>query len=286
MSENTPLVTPKISDNVPLTSRQEAGEFLKTALIAIILALLIRGFLYEPFNIPSGSMRPTLEVGDYLFTNKRSYGYGQYSFSLFYNLFLPVPYQGRIWSQDPKRGDILVFWLPSHGQNYIKRVIGLPGDRIQVRQGRLYINDHIVSREFVGLIEDSQSVKGPIVLREYIETLPNGVVHKIYEEGDENPLDDTGVYIVPDGHVFMMGDNRDNSTDSRVTREVGPVPIENIIGRAEVIFFSTNGSAGLLEFWRWPWAVRFERLFTDITPHFLQGFKEREPDGNGTAVTP
>lgn len=250
----------------PLNAREELAEFFKTALIAVILALLIRGFLYEPFNIPSGSMKPTLEVGDYIFTDKRSYGYGQYSFSLFYNLFMPVPYQGRIWSAPPQRGDVAVFWLPSHGQNYIKRVIGLPGERIQVRQGRLYINEQMVPREFIGVHEEKDDIRGTVVLREYRETLPGGAVHDIYEESDEDNLDDTPVYIVPEGHYFMMGDNRDNSQDSRVTNQVGPVPFENIIGRAEVIFFSTNGSAGLFEVWKWPWAVRYERILGNIIP--------------------
>ncbi|MCK6419273.1 MAG: signal peptidase I [Alphaproteobacteria bacterium] len=250
----------------PLNAREELAEFFKTALIAIILALLIRGFLYEPFNIPSGSMKPTLEVGDYIFTDKRAYGYGQYSFSLFYNLFLPVPYQGRVWATPPQRGDIVVFWLPSHGQNYIKRVIGLPGERIQVRQGRLYINEQMVPRAFIGVREEQDPVRGTVVLRAYREILPGGVVHQIYEESDEDNLDNTPVYVVPEGQYFMMGDNRDNSQDSRVTHQVGPVPFENMIGRAETIFFSTNGNARLFEVWKWPWAVRYERLFMNILP--------------------
>ena len=258
-------MTEETSQDPPLTAREEISEFIKTAFIAIILALLIRSFLYEPFNIPSGSMKPTLEIGDYLFVNKPAYGYSRYSFP-----FGLAPIEGRIWSAPPQRGDIIVFKLPTNTSvDYIKRIIGLPGDKIQMKEGRLYINDKMVPRESVGFKKDADPPSSPRAVQQYIETLPGGVTHSIYEESDHEALDNAGPYIVPEDHYFMMGDNRDNSQDSRVTKVVGYVPLENIVGRADVIFFSTNGSAGLFEFWKWPWTVRYERLFMRIRPSRL-----------------
>ncbi|MGB4107719.1 MAG: signal peptidase I [Alphaproteobacteria bacterium] len=246
----------------PLNAREELSEFFRTAIIAVVLALLIRSFLYEPFNIPSGSMKPTLEIGDYLFVNKPAYGYSRYSFP-----FGIVPISGRLWAAEPKRGDVIVFKLPSNTHiDYIKRVIGLPGDRIQVRSGRLYINDELVPREPLGMVKEDEPPEGPVAMVEYLETLPGGVIHRIYEESDDEILDDTGVFEVPDGHYFMMGDNRDNSQDSRVTGMVGFVPLENIVGEADFIFFSTNGYARIFEFWKWPWTMRYGRFFKSIEP--------------------
>ncbi len=247
----------------PLNAKEELQEFFRTALIAVVLALLIRSFLYEPFNIPSGSMKPTLEVGDYLFVNKPAYGYSRYSFP-----FGIVPIAGRLWAKEPARGDVVVFKLPSNTRvDYIKRVIGMPGDKIQVRSGRLYINDERVQREPIGLTKDADDAEGgTVAMVEYIETLPDGVMHRIYEESDDEVLDDTGVFEVPDGHYFMMGDNRDNSQDSRVTGMVGFVPLENIVGQADFIFFSTNGYAQIFEVWKWPWTMRYDRFFKSIQP--------------------
>ncbi|MCC7304714.1 MAG: signal peptidase I [Alphaproteobacteria bacterium] len=246
----------------PLTAKEELSEFLRTAIIAVLLAVLIRSFFYEPFNIPSGSMKPTLEIGDYLFVSKPAYGYSRYSFP-----FGIAPIEGRIWEAAPQRGDVIVFKLPSNtGIDYIKRVIGLPGDTIQVRKGRLYINGEIVPRESVGLKMDDEGPGGPVKMQEYIETLPGGAMHMIYEESDQEALDDTPPYTVPADHYFAMGDNRDNSQDSRVTSMVGFIPAENIVGRADFIFFSTNGYAGLFEFWKWPWTIRYERIFMNIDP--------------------
>ena len=247
----------------PLNAKEELADFFRTAVIAVLLALLIRSFLYEPFNIPSGSMKPTLEVGDYLFVHKPSYGYSRHSFPLGI-----APIKGRIWgAEEPQRGDVVVFKLPTNTSiDYIKRVVGLPGETVQVRAGRVYIDDVLVPREPVGLkkVEDGQG--NDVRMVEYIETLPGDVIHRIYEESDEEMLDDTRVYTVPEGHYFMMGDNRDNSQDSRVMNAVGFVPFENIVGRADFIFFSTNGKASLFEVWKWPWAVRYERLFDSLDP--------------------
>lgn len=262
---------------VPLNAREEMAEFFKTAVIAVILALLIRSFLYEPFNIPSGSMKPTLEIGDYLFVSKPAYGYSRYSFP-----FGIAPIEGRMWPGMPARGDIIVFKLPTNtGVDYIKRVIGLPGDRIQVLRGRLYINDEMVDREPVGLKTDDES-GSKVTMTQYIETLPGGLVHSIYEESDAEILDNTPVYTVPEEHYFVMGDNRDNSQDSRVQGLVGFVPFENIVGRADILFFSTNGYAGLVEFWKWPWTIRYDRVFMRLTPGRLAAPPEPHDSGHAT----
>jgi signal peptidase I len=248
----------------PLNAREELTEFFRTAVIAVLLAVFIRTFFYEPFNIPSGSMKPTLEIGDYLFVQKPAYGYSKFSFP-----FGLAPLDGRVWSEEPARGDIVVFKIPSnpYGDPFIKRIVGLPGDEVQMKRGRLYINDKIVPREPVGLKKDIDELRGVTTMTQYVETLPNGVVHSIYEESDSKPLDNTPAYTVPEDHYFMMGDNRDNSQDSRVASMVGFVPFENLVGRADFIFFSTNGYAGLLEFWKWPWTVRYGRLFMRIRPN-------------------
>lgn len=260
--ENTDIQQAEKPRQAPLTAKEELNEFFRTAMIAVVLALLIRSLFYEPFNIPSGSMKPTLEIGDYIFVNKPAYGYSRYSFP-----FGLAPIAGRIWAKEPQRGDVVVFKLPTNTHiDYIKRVIGLPGDRIQVRSGRLYINDELVAREPMGIEKETETPEGPVTMVEYLETLPGGVIHHIYEESDDEVLDDTGVFEVPDGHYFMMGDNRDNSQDSRVTSLVGFVPLENIVGQADFIFFSTNGYASLFEVWKWPWTIRYDRFFESIKP--------------------
>ena len=237
-------------------------DTVRTVIYAVLIALFVRTVAYEPFNIPSGSMIPTLLVGDYLFVSKFSYGYSRYSLPFGVPLF-----SGRIFFTPPQRGDVVVFKLPRDPSvDYIKRVIGLPGDRIQVRDSLLYINDEPVKRE---RIEDYVYRDGGVTLRQsqYIETLPNGRRHRIIQISDNGPLDNTDVYVVPAGHYFMMGDNRDNSLDSRVAEGrggVGYVPAENLVGRAEFLFFSTDGSARIWEFWKWPFAIRYDRPFEGI----------------------
>ncbi len=247
---------------IPLEKKGEWSEMAKTAAMAILLALILRTFAFEPFNIPSGSMYPTLMVGDYLFVSKSAYGYSRYSFPLGLGGF-----DGRILqSKGPKRGDVVVFKLPSDTQiDYIKRVIGLPGDTIQMIGGQLYINDAVVPREPVGMVQYQEYTDGPVQdVMQYKQTLPNGKVIDIYERGDAEALDNTQKFTVPEGHYFMMGDNRDNSQDSRVQEMVGFVPADNLVGRARFIFFSTNGHAMIWEIWKWPFTIRYSRLFQSI----------------------
>ena len=246
-----------------LTKKKSGGgvvETVKTVVYAVLIALVVRTVAYEPFNIPSGSMVPTLLVGDYLFVSKFSYGYSRYSLPFGIPLF-----SGRIFFRPPKRGDVVVFKLPTdNSTDYIKRVIGLPGDHIQMKSGNLYINDQLVSRKRIQdyLYQEGNGTVIPVT--QYIETLPNGVQHRIIKMGDNGPLDNTQVYDVPPGEYFMMGDNRDNSQDSRVLSAVGYVPAENLVGRAQFIFFSTDGSARLWEIWKWPFAIRYGRLFHGV----------------------
>jgi signal peptidase I len=233
-------------------------ETLKTLVYAVLIALTVRTFLFEPFNIPSGSMKPTLLVGDYLFVSKFAYGYSRYSLPLGLPLF-----SGRIMERLPERGDVVVFKLPSDNKtDYIKRVVGLPGDRIQVRDGLLYINDAPVQVRQVGeFAEDDGGRSFPVPM--LAETLPNGHEHLILDRTSNGSLDNTGVYVVPPEHVFAMGDNRDNSQDSRVGH-VSYIPVENLIGRAELLFFSVNGEARFWQPWTWPFGIRYGRLLNLI----------------------
>ncbi len=230
-------------------------ETIRTVFYAILFALAIRTFAFEPFNIPSGSMRPTLLIGDYLFVSKYSYGYSRHSFPLSF-----MPFSGRVFNDRPERGDIAVFKLPRDNKtDYIKRVIGLPGDTIQVQDGRLFINGEMVRRERIDDFVYRNPYGTQVRVAQFVETLPGGKEHYILEEGDNRRFDNTREFKVPAGHYFMMGDNRDNSEDSR--SQVGFVPAENLVGRAEILFFSTDGTASIFEFWKWPSATRFSRFF-------------------------
>lgn len=235
-------------------------EMIKTIVIAMFVAVTIRTVAYEPFSIPSGSMIPTLQVGDYLFVSKYSYGYSQYSLP-----FKMVTFPGRLFYTEPERGDVAVFKKPtSPNIDYIKRIIGLPGDTVRMVEGRLYVNKQQVERELVDSYPLAEPFGGEKNYNQYQETLPNGVRHLIVEQSDNAVLDNTMEFKVPAGHFFVMGDNRDGSQDSRVMKQVGYVPVENLVGRAEMIFFSVEGGTKAWQIWKWPWTIRFNRLFQKI----------------------
>jgi signal peptidase I len=254
----------ELEDEKPAWRSESFAEGVRTIAYALLIALAIRTFLFQPFNIPSSSMEGTLLVGDYLFVSKYSYGYSRYS--LPFASMLPT--FGRVWDKPPTRGDVAVFrFPPDPTQDYIKRVIGLPGDRIQVINALLHINGAPVKLEAAGEANITCPYGGSRPTKLLRETLPNGVSHMIAQCDVSGAQNNTQEFVVPPGHYFMMGDNRDNSQDSRVSAQeggVGFVPQENLVGRADVIFFSTDLSAGVLEFWRWPFAIRYERLFDGI----------------------
>jgi signal peptidase I len=239
------------------------GELIRTVIYAVLIAIGIRTFAYEPFNIPSESMLPTLLIGDYLFVSKFSYGYSRYSLPLGLPL---IP--GRILFRPPERGDVIVFKLPrDNSTDYIKRVVGLPGDHLQMRDGDLYINGKKCERRHVDDFVRRDKYGNVQRITQYIETLPNGVQHPVLALQPNADANNTKEYVVPPGNYFMMGDNRDNSTDSRFSPEdngVGYVPAENLVGRADILFFSTNGEEPVWEFWDWPWTLRFDRFFSLI----------------------
>lgn len=254
------------------TEKAEGGimETVKTVVYALLIAGVFRTLFFQPFWIPSGSMKDTLLVGDFLFVNKMAYGYSQVScpFSI-----CPIP--GRILASEPERGDIVVFRHPVNGSDFIKRLIGVPGDRVQFRDGRLILNGEAVPTESNGTFEEVFDRQGPIgsfprcsnapvgqggtcEKERFTETLPGGVSHSILNI-DQSFGDNTPEFTVPEGHFFFVGDNRDNSQDSRYAQSVGGVgfvPFENLIGRADRVIFSSAGSR-MLYFWTW----RGDRFF-------------------------
>ncbi len=235
-------------------------ELAKTLFYALLIALLVRTFFFQPYNIPSGSMEGTLLVGDYLFVEKFAYGYSKYSFP--WGRLLPS--FGRVLARQPDRGDVVVFALPSDPSTvFIKRLIGLPGDRVQMLDGVLYINDKQVPKirvaDFVEINADGYEHH----IAQYRETLPNGKSYLALYSIPDGPMDNTSVYVVPPGHYFMMGDNRDDSDDSRGI--VGYLPAENLVGKAEFKFFSIDDNkTHWWSFWTWPWAIRYGHIVTPI----------------------
>jgi len=266
----------KATSHKQVRSASGFGEIVRTIIYALLIAIVVRTFAYEPFNIPSGSMIPTLLIGDYLFVSKLSYGSGRYSFPSW-----PPPFAGRFLARQPQRGDVVVFKQPANpSTDFIKRLIGLPGDKIQVIGSTLYVNGVPAKRAWVGKFVDDEN-GGSTEREEYEEVLPSGVKHMMLLDGisgtppKECPpntfahsaaeAENTCVFTVPLNTYFMMGDNRDNSSDSRwYNSGVGFVPAENLVGRAEFIFFSTNGTASWWEVWKWPFAIRWDRLFKAI----------------------
>ncbi len=240
--------------------KKEGGwaETLRTIVYALLIAFFVRTLAYQPFNIPSGSMIPTLLVGDYLFVSKFSYGYSRYALPLGLGFF-----SGRILGREPERGDIAVFRQPpTNRDDFIKRLVGMPGDRIQMIDGVFHLNGEPVDKRRIEdfIVEDRRGRTRRIP--QYIETLPNGPTYTVRESlGDTGPVDNTREFVVPQGQYFAMGDNRDDSNDSR---NWGFVPAENLVGRAEILFFSTDGTAGWLQPWLWPSATRFSRIFNRV----------------------
>ena len=290
---------------MPTKKKSTAREWFDTIFWGGLIAIVFRSFLLEPFNIPSGSMIPSLHVGDHLFVQKWSYGYSRFSFPFgSWNLW-----NGRFWApKEPEVGDIIVFRKPGGKVEYVKRLIGKPGDTIQVKNGRLYINSRIVERKdarpyiianlpksmrSIGYYHDDMTIKGNKILvnnkpapfnytieyksdkicklspyecgvfnaTEYTEILPNGVEHSIIEMTDNAPLDNTEVFKVPENHLFFMGDNRDNSADSR-TNAVSYVNRDNVLGRVWFIWYSHNYYAPMLAIWHWGKKMRWDRFGT------------------------
>lgn len=241
----------------PVKKKSELWDTVIVLLQAFAIALVIRTFLFQPFVIPSSSMVGTLLIGDYLFANKFAYGFSRHSLP-----FSPDIYDGRILGSDPERGDVAVFKLPADGStDYIKRVIGLPGDTVEVRAGVVFINDEEVPRE---RIEDFVHPETGERVPQYRETLPNGISYQVLDLIENSMLDNSPrPFVVPEGNYFMMGDNRDNSSDSR-TALVGFVPLENFVGRADLIFFSIAQESSPWQVWRWPSDARFDRMFDGI----------------------
>lgn len=254
MSDQDPIPTVPPSSLTKTKKPYSVNETIKTVVYAVLIALVVRTFTFQPYNIPSGSMIPTLLVGDYLFASKFAYGYSRYSFPIDLPLF-----SGRILARPPHQGDVVIFKYPQdNSTDYIKRLIGLPGDRLQVRDGQLYIDDKPVPRRQIDDYVDTDVFGSEHHQRRFIETLPDGVQHPILQVGDEGRLDNTDVFIVPPHMYFMMGDNRTNSSDSRA---FGFVPEENLEAKAEMIFFSLDEGTHFWEIWKWPTALRVSRMF-------------------------
>jgi signal peptidase I len=256
--------------------KSEGGiiETVKTVFWALVIAGVFRTLFFQPFWIPSESMKDTLLIGDFLFVNKMAYGYSKYSCP-----FALCPFEGRILGSDPERGDVVVFRHPVQGTDYIKRVIGLPGDKIQMQDGVLYINGAAAPQEAAGVFEEVFEPQGPMrnmprcengavgegglcTKSRFVETLPEGQTHNVLNIDTASPGDNTDIFTVPEGNFFVMGDNRDNSTDSRFAQSAGGVgylPAEYLIGRADRIIFSSAGRR-MLYFWTW----RSDRYFQAI----------------------
>ena len=233
---------------------------IKTIIYALIIALIIRTFLYQPFYIPSSSMEPNLLIGDRLFVSKYSYGYSRHSFP-----FSPGTTKKRLFSNKPERGDVIVFKTPADNRtDYIKRLIGLPGDTIQIKEGELYINNVKVKRNKINLIQIASCGERDFKVDSYEEELPNGKKYIAIYSNDSS-LQNTDLFEVPDNHYFFMGDNRDCSKDSRYLSAVGYVNFNNLVGKARIIFFSNDKKIdSLLKFWNWNKTIRTDRFLKKI----------------------
>ena len=235
-------------------------ENIKTIIIALIIAVIIRSLLFQPFYIPSSSMEPTLLVGDRIFVSKYTYGYSKHSFP-----FSPALFNNRIFYSQPDYGDLVVFKTPSDNRtDYIKRLIGAPGDIVQFVNGEIFINDKALNREKIIFSNEIRCGLSNLTVNAYKETLPNGKSYTaVYSKN--NTMQNTDKYIVPKDHYFLLGDNRDCSKDSRFLSSVGYVNKSNLVGKAKIIFFSNDTKKGsLLKFWNWKNSFRFNRIFKKI----------------------
>ncbi|MCS6761759.1 MAG: signal peptidase I [Candidatus Devosia symbiotica] len=258
-----------VNKSVQKSATSEWVETFTVVAEALLIAIVLRSFLYQPFSIPTASMQQTLMIGDYFVANKFVWGYGKHSFSLgrygdFSALDFEMPISNRILGRDPNRGDVAVFRPVPQNIEYIKRIVGLPGDTIETRRGFLYINGMMVEREEVGKALDTDSSGQTVEVTVYREIFPEGTTHIIQEISDNEPLDNKGPYVVPAGHYFMMGDNRDRSADSRVLESVGYVPAVNLIAKAEARFFSIKDNIPPWQIWQWPANVRWDRMFQGV----------------------
>lgn len=248
-----------MSDKAETKQPNALWENIKVIIQALLLAMVIRTVLFQPFTIPSGSMMPTLLVGDYIFVNKFAYGYSKYSLP-----FSPDVFDGRVLQfSEPKRGDVIVFRLPQQPEiDYIKRLIGLPGDKVQMRDGILYINGQAVPKQADGSFTSDYRLDPGANVPVFRETLDTGKTYDTLDQIQNSRGDNTPEFTVPADHYFFMGDNRDNSLDSRF--DVGFVPAENLVGRASVIFFSLGNDTSFREIWKWPANMRWDRLFKGV----------------------
>lgn len=252
----------KIKDNTNPPVKSELMETLKTIFWALTMAFVLRTFVFQPFHIPSGSMQPNLVKGDYIITTKYSVGYGKFA-------ALPFPFpvkSGRLMEREPKRGDVIVFRPETVDKNFIKRVVGLPGDEMQMISGRLHINGTATTLldEGTEIRLDFRDNEDPTNVQ--TETFSNGHTHRIYNDIENGQSDNTDIYIVPSGHYFMMGDNRDHSADSRVSVAdggAGYVPAENLIGKAQFVLLSVTDQFSILKPWTWG-NINSDRFFKAI----------------------
>ncbi|MGE3304159.1 MAG: signal peptidase I [Hyphomonadaceae bacterium] len=240
--------------------RDSLWDSLLTIVYALILAMGIRFFIAQPFRIPSGSMQPTLLVGDYIVVTKWTLGYSRFSFEPL-NFGWP---SGRLFGHEPKRGDVIVFRpVPQEDKDLVKRLIGMPGDRIQMRNDRLYINDQPIERESLGLQTFKEQSGEFVQIAAFRETLPNGVSYVAFDRESDGRLDDTPVFRVPEGSYFMMGDDRDNSADSR-TPEVSFVPFDHLVGKVQFVFVSFDPATSFLKPWTLFTGLRTDRLVKGV----------------------
>ena len=247
------------SDNVVIKKNYWLDNF-KTFFIAILIALTLRTFAFEPFSIPSGSMKPTLLEGDYLFVSKYSFGYSKHSFPMSFPGF-----SGRVFGKYPKRGDVAVFKFTQNTRiDYIKRIVGLPGDTVQVKDGILYLNNTAIDRKLKGPWRAKDRNNIMQTYTRYEENLSDNFIYDVLDATPNGMLDNTDVYTVPAGHVFAMGDNRDQSSDSRILSQLGFIPFDHLVGRAQIIFYSRDRSEPIWKLWLWPSSVRMERIFKKI----------------------